>query len=393
MPRHQGSIRFHRALLRVWFVALSLALAACGDEAPPQRAPADAAKPVVTEPAAERVLPRIGSAPAEVRSANESELSADVTARVDEVVADVGSTVEEGDTLLRLDARDYRLALEQAEARAAAAQARLDLATQRLARARELVREQFVSEDEVQALQAERDAAAAELRVARADRAVAARNVAKTRIVAPFDGVVVERFAQVGTLAAAGTPLLRVVQSEGIELEASIQASEAAGFAAASERVFEQGGRRYEVRLLRMAPVVERAARTQVARLAFVDEPAPVGSAGTLRWRAPGQSLPPDLLVRRDGVPGYFIVEQGRARFIEVPDAESGRAFDVDVAPDARLVVSGQQALVEGDAVRDAASVPGAAASPAESPAERPADAGEPGEPSAFAPGDRGGAG
>ena len=351
MPRIDGPIGLR---LLVW-PALLLALAACGGEAPEQRSAEDAARPVAVARAAEHVLPRVGTAPAEVRSANESELSADVTARVDTVVAEVGSTVARGETLLRLDDRDYRLALEQTAARVAAAQARLALATRRLARARQLLEGQYVSQDEVQALQAERDTATAELRVARADRAVAARSVAKTRIVAPFDGVVVERLAQVGTLAAAGTPLLRMVQSEGIELEAAVQSGDSAAFAAATEYVFEHGGQHYPVRLLRMAAVVERAARTQVARLAFVGDPAPVGSAGTLRWRAPGQRLPPDLLVRRDGTSGYFVVDQGRARFIAVPDAQTGRAFDVEVAPDAQLVVAGQQALSDGDAVRPVA--------------------------------------
>jgi len=351
MPRIDGPIGL-RCL--VW-PALLLALVACGGDAPEQRPAEEAAQPVAVARAAAHVLPRVGTAPAEVRSANESGLSADVTARVDAVIAEVGSKVAKGETLLRLDDRDYRLALEQADARVAAAQARLALAVRRLVRARQLLEGQYVSQDEVQALQAERDTAAAELRVARADRAVAARSVAKTRIVAPFDGVVVERLAQVGALAVAGTPLLRMVQSGGIELEATVQSGDAAAFAAATERVFEHDGQRYPVRLLRMAPVVDRVARTQVARLAFVGDPAPVGSAGTLRWRAPGQRLPPDLLVRRAGMSGYFVVEQGRARFVAVPDAQTGRAFDVQVAPEAQLVVAGQQALSDGDAVRPVA--------------------------------------
>lgn len=336
-------------------VMLAACLAACGGEEAEPAQQADEAHPVVFEPAAEVVLPRVGSAPAEVLSSNESELSADISARVEAVVEDVGSTVEEGELLLRLDDRDYRLALEQAGARAAAAQARLDLANSRLSRARELLAERFVSEDEVQALQAERDSAAAELRGARADRAVAERNVAKTRITAPFDGAVVERFAQVGTLAAAGTPLLRMVASEGLEVEASVQAADAAGFAAASGHVFEHAGEEYPVTLLRMVGVVDRTARTQVARLGFDGLAAPVGSAGTLRWEAPGQRLPPDLLVLREGTHGFFVVDADVARFVPVPEAQPGRAFQVELAPDTRVIVRGQQALEDGDPVREAA--------------------------------------
>ncbi|MDQ3287238.1 MAG: efflux RND transporter periplasmic adaptor subunit [Pseudomonadota bacterium] len=345
-------IKRPRGLRQLACATLLMAVAACGSETPDPQPAQPAAVPVVTAPAGEYVLPRRGTAPAEVRSANESDLSADVTARVESVVAEVGSTVRQGETLMRLDDRDYRLALEQADARASAAQARLALATQRLARARTLLEGRYVSQDEMQTLQAGRDAAAAELRVARADRAVAARNVAKTRITAPFDGVVVERFAQVGTLAPAGSPLLRMVQTEGIEVEASVQASEAAGLADATQLRFQNAGRNYPMRLLRLASVVERGARTQVARLAFVDEPAPAGSAGTLVWQAPGQRLPPDLMVSRGGSNGFFVVEQGRARFRPAADARTGRAFDVDIDPDTLLVVDGQQALTDGDLVQ-----------------------------------------
>lgn len=348
MTCNEGSRRPRHA---VWTLLL-LALSACGGD-PAEPGPAqDPARPVNVARAGEQVLPRQGTAPAEVRSANESDLSADVSARVESVVADVGSTVARGDTLLRLDDRDYRLALEQADARAAAAQARLTLATRRLERARTLLEGQYVSRDEVQALQAERDSAAADLRVAQADRSVAARSVAKTRIVAPFDGVVVERFAQVGTLAASGSPLLRMVQTEGIELEASIPSDAAAGLAEATQLHYEQARQRHPVRLLRLGSVVERAARTQVARLAFVGDPAPVGSAGTLVWQAPGQRLSPDLLVTRDGVNGFFLVEKGHAVFQPAPEAQTGRAFDVEIAPDALLVTAGQQALNHGDAVQ-----------------------------------------
>lgn len=197
---------------------LALVLGACGgndtgaeeqDGAPPR---------VRTQPVTEVLQPRPGTAPATVRAPNRSDLSTDVSARVARVVVDVGGTVAAGELLLALDDTDFRLALAQAQARVGSAQARVGLAEQRLERAQRLREQRFVSEDEVLALATEAEAAQAELRIARADRDVAARNVEKCRITAPFDGVVVERMAQVGTLAAAGTPLLRLVDLAPVEL-------------------------------------------------------------------------------------------------------------------------------------------------------------------------------
>lgn len=328
-------------------------LSACGRGGNDETgADADLRPRVQALPLAEALQAQVLAAPASVLSPNESQLSADVSARVARVHADVGSTVSEGDLILELDATDYRLALAQAEARVSAARARVALATQRLERARSLAAQRFVSEDEVAALQTEAQAATADADVAEADRRVAARNVEKCRITAPFDGVVLERSAQVGTLAPAGSPLVRLIDLAPAEVEAALQAADADALGQARDLVFETQGQRHPLRLLRLAPVVERSARTRTARFAFTASAAPAGSTGSLRWELPARQLPARLLVRRGEALGVFVVDDGTARFVAAPGATEGRAFSVDLPSDAWVVVEGQQGLSEGEAVR-----------------------------------------
>lgn len=330
---------------------LALVLGACGgndtgaeehDGAPPR---------VRTQPVTEVLQPRPGTAPATVRAPNRSDLSTDVSARVARVVVDVGGTVAAGELLLALDDTDFRLALAQAQARVGSAQARVGLAEQRLERAQRLREQRFVSEDEVLALATEAEAAQAELRIARADRDVAARNVEKCRITAPFDGVVVERMAQVGTLAAAGTPLLRLVDLAPVELEADLQSADAGRLDQAQDLRFHSQGRSWPVELLRLAPVIEAGARTRVARLGFTDAAPEAGRTGELRWMLPARELPPRLMVRRGNALGVFIAEDGIARFIAAPGAQEGRPFAVELPADARVVTEGQQGLQDGDRI------------------------------------------
>jgi RND family efflux transporter MFP subunit len=318
---------------------------------------AQAAAPVEVDvrPLREVALPDRGTAPASVIAPNDSRIAAEVTARLARVHAEVGSSVRAGQLLLELDATDYRLALAQADAQVTAARARVALAEQRLQQALTLRKKQFVSDDAVLELKTAVQAAEADLEVAQAQRAVAARNVEKCRIVAPFAGVVLERQAQVGAMATPGATLLRLVDLAPPEIEAQVQAIQADELPQATELMFDGQDRRYPVKLLRLSPVVDTAARTRVARLAFTDRAAPAGSSGTLRWLTPGVLLPPELMVKRDRDLGAFVVENGRARFALAPAAQEGRPFAVALSPETPVVVRGHQGLIDGQPVTVAA--------------------------------------
>ena len=328
------------ALLPAGLLLCSIALAQSG-------APVE----VGIRPLREIALPDRGTAPASVMAPNDSRIAAEVTAKVARVHAEVGGTVKAGQPLLELDGADYRLALAQADAQVTAARARVALAEQRQQQALTLRKKQFVSDDAVLELKTGVQAAEADLDVAQAQRAVAARNVEKCRIVAPFAGAVLERQAQVGAMATPGAPLLRLVDLAPPEIEAQVQAGQADELPRATEIVFENQGKPYPARLLRLSPVVDAAARTRVARLAFADRAARAGSSGTLRWLTPGALLPPDLLVKRDQALGAFVAENGRARFVPAPAAQEGRPFSVSLPPETAVVTRGQQGLSDGQAV------------------------------------------
>ncbi len=306
---------------------------------------------VGVRPLREVALPDRGKAPASVVAPNDSQISAEVTAKVVRVQTEVGGTVEAGQLLLELDPADYRLALAQAEAQVTAAQARVALAGQRRRQALTLSEKQFTSDDTLMELKTGVQAAEADLDLAEARRAVAERNVDKCRVLAPFAGAVLERQAQVGAMATPGTPLLRLVDLAPPEIEAQVQAAQADEVPDATEILFETQGRDYPAHLLRLSPVVDAAARTRVARLAFAGPAAPAGSTGTLRWVTPGVLLPPELLVKRDQGLGAFVVADGRARFVATPTAQEGRPFAVALPPETQVVVRGQQGLSDGQAV------------------------------------------
>jgi RND family efflux transporter MFP subunit len=312
---------------------------------------AQAPTAVQTRPLGELAELAAGQASAEVLSPNDSLIAAELSATVAAVPVDVGAQVRRGQLLVELDATDARLALAQADAQVAAARANLAMADQRLARAKDLHQRQYASDDDLLARTTEQQGAKSELALREAARRIAARSVEKARILAPFDGVVLERQAQVGALAAPGTPLLRLVDLAAPEVQAALQIADAEGIAQAAELRFESQGRSWPLRLERLSPVADAASRTRLARFAFSDEAAPAGIAGLLRWRGPQRLLPPELLVRRGDQLGAFVAENGRARFVPAPGAQEGRAFALALPASALVVVQGQQGLIDGQAL------------------------------------------
>jgi RND family efflux transporter MFP subunit len=314
----------------------------------PLAASSAAPAPVQLRAASELLLPAAASAAASVLSPNDAVLSAEIAAPVQRVAADVGARVERGSVLIELDCTDIRLALAQAVAQKDAANARVALAVQRMQRAQQLAERNYVSADELLAISTEQQAAQAEAKVVDAQRAIAARQVDKCRVTAPFDAVVMERQAQVGALAAPGTPLMRVVDVSSTEVEARLAEADARSLEGAQAIAFETQGRRYPLELIRVSDVVEPATRSRIARLRFADAAAAAGTSGSLHWQASGGRLPAHLLVQRDGQLGVFVADNGVARFVAVPGALPGRPADVDRAPGRMIVVEGQQALHDG---------------------------------------------
>ena len=296
-------------------------------------------------------LPDRQSASATVLAPNDALIAAEVAAAVATVHVEAGREVEAGALLVSLDARDARLGLQQAEAQLKAAQARLTLATQRAERGRSLRAERHISEDELLALETGLDAAKAEVDLARAARDAAARQLEKCRIRAPFAGVVLERQAQVGALATPGTPLLRLVSTSTPEVEAQLAPEAASRLEDGRDIAFVSTGRRYPLRLEALSPLLERSARTRLARFAFTAEAAPAGSTGQVEWTSAALLLPAELMVKRDGHLGAFIDEDGTARFVPAFDAQEGRPFRLEVPAGTRIVSQGQQGLNEGDAL------------------------------------------
>ncbi|HEX5737789.1 MAG TPA: efflux RND transporter periplasmic adaptor subunit [Hydrogenophaga sp.] len=298
-------------------------------------------------------------APANVVARNESKLAAEVSGTLMRWGPDVGASVKRGELLAQIDPRDHELAVQRAQASLNASQARLKLAQAQLQRSRELVAQGFFSREALAQRETEVALVQTEVNSARAQLASEQRQLAKTRLRAPFAGTVRERMAQTGEAVAPGTVLYVLVETGHNEVNATLSPADVAGLRRATDLKLHTREGEFPVRLLRVAETVTAPARTQAARLAFVDTthtPA-AGASGTLRWQERQPHLPPSLMVRRDGALGVFVVQgegaQATARFVPVPGAQESRATPSPASLDGNVhvVARGQEALQNGQAI------------------------------------------
>ncbi|MGV6807821.1 MAG: efflux RND transporter periplasmic adaptor subunit, partial [bacterium] len=183
------------------------------------------------------------SAPATALSLNESTLSSQLLARVQTIHVRVSQSVKKNDRLLTLDCADYNLQKKMADARHKAAESRWDLAKNQLARAEKLIVKELASQELLDNRRVESTARQAEFDEADVARQRARLDVERCNIAAPFDGVVISRLAGEGELASVGTPLMELVDVQGVELSASVNFEDARLLDQAQEFFFDYGNR------------------------------------------------------------------------------------------------------------------------------------------------------
>ncbi len=339
--------RFPLRLLRDSLLVLVPGLFAAAIQAQPAEA-----IPVSIQPLDEVLVDLQRSASAEVVSLNQATLAAEVAGVIRAVHADVGHSVQAGELLLEIDPTDYRLALQQAEAGLATSRAQKAQADVRLQRARQLIEGKYLSDDDLLARETEAQVAAAQIRQQEAAVAIARRNLEKCRIEAPFNGVVGQRMAQVGSYVGPGTALMVFAETDRIELDAEIPDELADTLEFAQSIEFRSRNESWPLQLLRLSPVIDTERRSRRARFDFTGAAPHVGRSGEVVWQVSRGLLPASLVLQRDGRLGVFVAESGVARFTVLSNAQEGRPVPVDLPASTQVVVTGRERLQDGDAIK-----------------------------------------
>ena len=197
-----------RAGLFLCTLALGAALAGCSRPEPPPE-PVRAVK-LLTVGASEVQAQRLFAA--DVRARVESRLGFRVAGKLVQRHVELGQAVRAGQLLAQLDARDYRLAVQAAQAQVAAATTQRDLAQADYERFAQLKAQNFISGAELDRRRASLLAAQAQLTQALAQASGQGNQENYTQLRADADGVVTAIEAEPGQVLEQGQTVLRLAQ-------------------------------------------------------------------------------------------------------------------------------------------------------------------------------------
>ena len=296
--------------------------------------------------------------PGTVVSRNDARLSAEVSGRLN-MVSEVGTVVALGDPVAEIEDTTLRLRNAELQALVGRAEALLRFLEKEEQRYTELEESNLAAVTQLEQTRTDRDVARGDLEVARARLQQNEDQLARTKIRAPYDGVVVERLMMRGERVDEGSNVVRLVDHEHLEIIAR---------APLEYYRFVQPGHLLDVTAGSQTALAE--VRTVVAvgdenthqfelRLDVDASLFPVGQ--TLRVSIPTSdsrevlTVPRDALVLRPEGQSIFVVDANdQAQQVQVT-VGVGQGQDIEilgsVSPGDRVVIRGNERLQPGQDV------------------------------------------
>jgi membrane fusion protein (multidrug efflux system) len=310
----------------------------------------------------EEIIPMTGN----VSAPEDASLSAQAAGSLT-YLAEVGTQIEEGEVVARLDDRLVRAALDQAHANLTSAESQANLAEETLRRQEPLYQDSIISALEYEGVLTQRNQARAALAQAEAAVAQAQQQLENTYVRAPFPGTVEERFMNPGEQVMPGSPVLRVVNTRNLKVVAGVPETYAADIrrgtpVTISFRAYAGGEMQKTVSFV--GSVINPRNRTFSIEIAIdnpsgVLKPAMIADLEVTRQVMMNQIVVPQTAILRDenGMSVYLAVDSpdgkvAQRRPIVLGPSYNGRTVvSSGLQGGEEIIIAGQTSVTEGDAI------------------------------------------
>ncbi|MGB1109945.1 MAG: efflux RND transporter periplasmic adaptor subunit, partial [Gammaproteobacteria bacterium] len=275
-----------------------------------------------TQPVERKTVPRTYLLDGVAEATKQSTVTAQTRGQILKVHFDVDDYVHTGDLLIELKDTELRSGLEKAEADQRSARAGLLDAQRDYQRMREVYEKKAVSKADFDKAGLALKAAKARLQAADAAVEQAREQLSYARILAPYDGIVIQRNAEVGELAQPGTPLMKGLSLDSMRVSVDVPQTLAGAVRENREaRVQLPSGEWLAIEDMTIFPVVNARSNTFKVRLQLPSGlkdifPGMYLKVAFTSGEKSSLLIPADSVVHRSEVVGVYILqENGRVTF------------------------------------------------------------------------------
>jgi RND family efflux transporter MFP subunit len=314
-------------------IVLSLMSVACSSERQTVSAAPETVSNISVISAQTANIPDVVEAVGTIRAAETSQLAAQMMGNIVEIRAREGDHVQRGQVLAVIDEAQPRAAVDRAAAAELAAQQEIfasefdfTLAEATFKRYQTLYDRKSVSPQEFDEIKARYQGAQARREMARAGQAQAKAALQQARtafgythIAAPFDGLITEKKADVGTLATPGMPIFTVEDLRHHRLETTVNETDLR-YVQQGQRVSVSidaiGDRELKGKVIEIVPAADSASRSFVVKVELPSDPALrsglFGRAQFTRGKRTALLIPRTAIVERGQLQGIYVLDRNR---------------------------------------------------------------------------------
>ena len=280
--------------------------------------------------------------PGKLLPEQQSNLAFEIPGKINVINVDIGDAVRKGQILAELDDREATAQLKQAKAR-------YDLALQILDRYKDLRSEGHISIQDL-------DNANSEELIAKSQYEFFKVKLEQTKLIAPFDGVIQNRYLDTGSVINGGIPILEILGSKNVEAHISIPLKFIDKLIIGNSYDFTIGNKKSKGVLERLAPMTPGGSDNRLAIFNFDSFFAP-GSIAELKLslniEGRGTWVPIKSLSQSEqGIWAIYTINEEKVvvrDLVEILYFEGEYAYVNGTLNDGDLIVlGGAQKIIEG---------------------------------------------
>lgn len=342
--------------------AMSLTLSGCSEptETKAAKQASQQTLSVTTDTVVLGQVPMKAVVPGAVVPDQKASLSSRIMGYIKTLDVKVGEKVKRGDLLFSVDSTDVNSQIQQAESGYNQAVAALKDAKLDFDRFSKLFAEDSVSKQQFDKISLQYQVAQQNLSAAQSGLTQAKAQLNYAYVKAPFDGVVVEKMANAGDLAAPGSPIVMIENHSSLSVQTEVAEDLFAVLRAGDEADILMDGQAGVVKgtIYTLVSAANPKTRTHTVKMSL-PEMNTINSGTFARIsfkRGERQTIliPGPAVIVRAGIQGVFVVQNDQAYFRMV---RTGQVIDGQVEIQAGLnlgdeiVIEGNQSLLNGDKV------------------------------------------